>query len=106
MPTGNRGRPHVIDDIHYEPDNGPSWLVCGRDGTRLDAPSPGALAALWARHGGQAQRSDGESRVTVAAKPIGMCPEKGCELKHARYGGRGGCTVHPWHKVPTGGRDG
>lgn len=43
---------HLIADIHYGPGNSPSWLVCGTDGTRLDAPTPDALGDLFRAHGG------------------------------------------------------
>ena len=45
---------HTIGDIHYEPGNGPSWLVCALDDDRLDAESPEALHKLWTAHGGKA----------------------------------------------------
>lgn len=100
---GNVERPrrrtkHRVGDIHYEPDDGPSWLVCDTDGTRLDAASPAKLADLWTAHGGTAQKAHAEQFPAAAPKARDMCPERGCEMKHPRHG-LGGCRVHVWHKA-------
>lgn len=99
---GNVERPrrrskHRVGDIHYEPDDGPSWLICATDGTRLDAASPAKLADLWTAHGGTAQKAAAEQFPTAPAKSPDMCPELGCEMKHPRRA-LGGCRVHVWHK--------
>jgi hypothetical protein len=73
-----KGSGHIIGDIRYSPGNGPSWLVCDKDGTRFDAPTPDALAKLWVAHGGKADH-DAVIRKPECGHPLrkhyglGMC---------------------------------
>ena len=88
---------HVIGDIHYEPHEGPSWLVCDTDGARFDAGSPDALADLWLAHGGKADKA-AAVRAAVTARvtaPKPRCRFDGCtKLRSSRPIVPGYCTAH------------
>ena len=77
MARRKRPKDHVIADIHYEPHNGPSWLVC-TDGTRLDAETPDALAVAFVRHGGKSSRADSAPKVAIPAVAK-SCQWDGCD---------------------------
>lgn len=69
---------HLIGDIHYEPANGPSWLVCDTDGAQLNGPTPDALVDVWIAHGGKGDRDGWRRALTTESKAKPRCAFEGC----------------------------
>jgi hypothetical protein len=81
---------HIIGNIGYAPNDGPSWLVCDADGTRLDAPTPAELSRLWVAHGGKSDRASASIASRIRSVPASAnrydkhCLFDGCAKAPAR----------------------